>query len=75
VSINSITIQAPGFHQTNTCGSGVEAGKNCTITVTFSPLGQGFFYGHLYISDNGGGSPQSVSLAGFVCRKIGPCGL
>ena len=72
LSIIGITLQGSGvFHQTNTCGSGVAAGQSCTITVTFKPLTPRVLYsGAVYIYDNGGGSPQHVSLAGLGCRNI-----
>jgi hypothetical protein len=72
LSITGITLQGSGpFHLTNTCGSGVAAGQSCTITVTFKPLAPRLLYsGAVYVYDNGGGSPQHVSLAGLGCRNI-----
>jgi hypothetical protein len=43
----------------------VGAGQSCTITVDWSHS-EGV--GVLSVSDNGGGSPQSVSLSGVVQR-------
>jgi probable HAF family extracellular repeat protein len=54
------------FSQTNTCGRRVAAGRSCTIMVTFKPLG-GFletFTADVSISDNAGGSPQTLPLSG-----------
>jgi hypothetical protein len=52
------------FAQTNTCGSSVAAGTNCTIDVTFAPTATGNRTGALSIGDNAPGSPQIVSLSG-----------
>lgn len=52
------------FAETNTCGSGLAAGKSCAVNVTFSPTGEGTRNGTLKISDNAGNGQQSVSLTG-----------
>jgi CxxC motif-containing protein (DUF1111 family)/uncharacterized protein YjdB len=59
----SISI-AGDFSQTNTCGSSVAAGKNCTISVSFTPTTTGARTGTLTFSDNAVNSPQTVSLSG-----------
>jgi hypothetical protein len=65
LSITSIVITGSDtFSQTNTCGSGVGAGASCTITVTFNPKGGTTFTADVSISDNGGASPQQLSLSG-----------
>jgi hypothetical protein len=66
VTITSIAIAAiPGtgpFSQTNTCPMSLGAGQSCTITVrVHSPPTYGS--GHVLISDNGGASPQTISLS------------
>ncbi len=53
---------AADYSQTNTCGSSVGAGQNCTITVTFKPTKIGSRAAVLNINDNGGPSPQKVTL-------------
>ena len=64
--ISSIAITGSNaFTQTNTCGSTVGAGKSCTISVTFNSSSRGTFTGAVSISDNGGASPQQVSLTGL----------
>ncbi len=55
---------ASDFSQTNTCGSSVSPGASCSITVTFKPAATGTRRASLNVSDNGGASPQSVSLSG-----------
>lgn len=55
---------AGDFSKTTTCGSTLGAGANCTVSVTFKPTATGARTASLLFSDDGGGSPQSVSLSG-----------
>jgi hypothetical protein len=67
ISITSITITGSDpndFTQTNTCGSSIGGGDNCTITVTFSPTANGSRSASVSVADGGGGSPQTVALSG-----------
>ena len=67
LSITGIAIAGanPGsFKQTNTCGSSVAAGANCTISVTFAPVVAAARSASLTITDNAAGSPHSVALSG-----------
>jgi hypothetical protein len=52
------------FYQSNNCGSSLNAGASCTISVIFAPRQTGSFTETVVITDNGGGSPQTVSLSG-----------
>jgi trimeric autotransporter adhesin len=52
------------FAQTNTCGSSVAVGANCTISITFTPGASGTRTASMTITDNATGSPQSISLTG-----------
>jgi hypothetical protein len=63
LAISSISA-GTGFGETNTCGSSVAAGANCTISVTFSPTTVGLLASTLQIKDGDPTSPQSVSLSG-----------
>jgi hypothetical protein len=63
LTITSVTSSGD-FKQTNTCGSSVLAGANCTITVTFTPTNINTRSGAITITDNATGSPQSVTLTG-----------
>ena len=63
LSITQIAISGP-FTQTNNCGSTVNAGRSCTLTVTFRPTTAGSIPGSLSITDNAPLSPQTVSLIG-----------
>lgn len=64
-ALNISNITASGdFSQTNECGSSLAVGANCTISVTFSPASSGGRTGAITITDDAGGSPQSVALVG-----------
>jgi len=63
LSVTSI-VASPPYGQTNSCGSFVNAGKKCTISVTFTPTVTGASSGSLTINDNASNSPQTVSLNG-----------
>jgi FG-GAP-like repeat/Abnormal spindle-like microcephaly-assoc'd, ASPM-SPD-2-Hydin len=65
LGITGISNSGKGFSQNNDCGATLEAGKSCTIRVTFTPPGPGDFIGAASVSDNGGGSPQQVPLSGY----------
>jgi len=67
VSITSISIigrNAGDFIQTNTCGGSLAESASCSITVVFKPLAKGNRAAAVSVNDDGGGSPQNVSLAG-----------
>ena len=66
LTINSITIAGEYFTETNTCPSTLASGASCIITVTFSPGMSSS--GTVSISDNGGASPQRVTLTGTVTK-------
>jgi hypothetical protein len=52
------------FDQTNTCGTSIAANGSCTISITFFGGAIGTLKAGVYISDDGGGSPQQVILTG-----------
>jgi hypothetical protein len=68
----TLTVSAIGFTgadpadfaQTNTCGSSLGAGAQCTVSVTFTPKAAGARTATLSITDTASTSPQSVSLTG-----------
>jgi phospholipase C len=53
------------YSQTNTCGTSVAPGANCTVTVKFQPSATGTRTANVQITDNGGGSPQLIPLTGI----------
>ncbi|MCL5006184.1 MAG: SBBP repeat-containing protein [Acidobacteria bacterium] len=58
-------IQAEGeYSESNTCGSVVNPGSGCTITITFSPTSTGTIVGSVMITDSATDSPQTIVLTG-----------
>jgi len=53
------------FAETNSCGSSVGSGANCTLSITFAPTANGNRYGSVTITDNAANSPQTISLSGI----------
>ena len=67
LSVTNIAVSganASDFAQTNSCGSSVAAGANCTISVTFKPTAAGTRIAAIAIADSATGSPQTVSVSG-----------
>ena len=67
LTINSVSVtgpQAGDFAQTNTCGSSLVSGANCTVTITFAPTAVGTRNGTLNISDSASSTAQTVALSG-----------
>jgi trimeric autotransporter adhesin len=67
LGITGITIGGANptdFTETDDCGSSIAPKGNCTITATFSPQASGPRSGTIQIADNGGGSPQIITLTG-----------
>jgi hypothetical protein len=65
VSFNIAHIAASGsFGQTNNCGASLAPGKNCAITVSFSPAATGPEPGAITISDSIKISPLAIPLTG-----------
>ncbi len=54
------------FNETNNCPGTLGAGQSCTISVTFQGVLNTPYAGTLNVTDNGGGSPQTVSLSGSI---------
>ena len=67
LSITNIGItgrNAGDFAETNNCGTLLGVGKACTINLTFTPHAKGSRSASLSITDNGGGSPHTVTMSG-----------
>jgi hypothetical protein len=67
LTISAITLRGAGatsFTQTNTCGTSLAAGSNCTLSVTFTPASVATFNASVSIADNAAGSPQTLTLTG-----------
>jgi Beta-propeller repeat/Abnormal spindle-like microcephaly-assoc'd, ASPM-SPD-2-Hydin len=63
LTISSVAVTGQ-FSQTNTCGTTVAPGANCTISVTFKPKNRGTLTGTVAVTDNAPGSPQTVAFTG-----------
>jgi len=67
ISIGTLTFSGTNgadFTQTNTCGTSLNGGASCTISVTFTPGAKGARSGTLSIADGDPTSPQKVTLSG-----------
>ncbi|HXJ91874.1 MAG TPA: choice-of-anchor D domain-containing protein [Terriglobia bacterium] len=67
-TLNVSSVSANGaFSETNTCGSPVLPGANCTVNVTFTPTAAGTANGVLTLTDDSGnlGATQTVALTGL----------
>jgi hypothetical protein len=68
LNISVLAITGDFFQKVTTgaCVSGgtVAPGKTCTIKVNFKPTQVGLRTGTVSITDNAGGSPQTVALSG-----------
>jgi hypothetical protein len=62
LAVTSIAASGP-FAETNTCGSSVAAGANCSISVTFSPTQAGQLSGSVTVTDNAGGASSATQTA------------
>ncbi len=62
--IGILGTNAGDFSKTTTCGTTLGTGLNCTVSVTFKPTATGARTASVLFSDDGGASPQSVSLTG-----------
>jgi hypothetical protein len=61
ISISSIAVSG-GYSQTNTCGTSIAAGGNCTFTVSALLAATGTLDGAITVTDSGANSPQVLSL-------------
>jgi hypothetical protein len=65
--VTSITLSTTSphpFSQTNTCGTSVPVGSNCTISVVFNPTLTGPKTARLSVNAGGGAGTQTVALSG-----------
>jgi hypothetical protein len=63
--LNITSILASGdYSQTNNCGGSLNAGANCTISVTFAPSNTGSRAGYITVNDTDPAFLQKVSLSG-----------
>lgn len=70
ISLTSIVASASFAISSNTCGSSLAGGTNCSVGVSFSPTTSGQINGALTFTDNALNSPQTVSLTGNAVAPI-----
>ncbi len=63
-SIAPTGTNAGDFTQSNTCGSSLTQNASCVITVVFKPSTTKKETANISVTDNAGGSPQTVSVTG-----------
>jgi hypothetical protein len=64
LNISSVVATGP-FAETNTCGSTVNSGDSCTISVTFLPTTIGALTGAVTVTDNAASKTQALALTGI----------
>ena len=65
LTFTGIAVSGTGFSlATNGCTTSVAAGGSCQVTVKFAPGSVGSYSGLLTLTDDGGGSPQKITLKG-----------
>jgi hypothetical protein len=64
LAISSISINGPGFTQTNNCPASVPVGGSCVVTVYFQPTSLGAYSATLTVASNGDPASFNASLAG-----------
>jgi hypothetical protein len=70
LTIDSVTVGGAAFSESNDCGTSVEPGQSCRISVSWSPKTIPDTGGPVTISDNDSTSPQTVSLS--VLKRCNP---
>ena len=78
LSITGITITGANggdFSETNTCGTSLAAGANCTISVSFKPTAGGTRTGTISVTENASGAAGSTQSASLTGTGIAPAGL
>jgi hypothetical protein len=64
LTIYSIMSDGYDFTQTNTCPTTLNANRNCTITVAFTPIAAGPRWGQINVTDSDPASPQQIRTVG-----------
>jgi hypothetical protein len=65
LAVSNVTVNGDFAISANTCtGATLTNGKQCEVSVTFTPTAVGLQTGTLSFTDNSGTSPQTVALSG-----------
>ena len=67
MNIPSIVVTGD-FVQMNNCGTRLASLASCTISIIFTPLGQGARFGELILTSSATSSPDRIQLSGTGCR-------
>ena len=67
MNIPSIVVTGD-FVQMNNCGTSLASLASCTISIIFTPLGQGARFGELILTSSATSSPDRIQLSGTGCR-------
>jgi nitrogenase molybdenum-iron protein alpha/beta subunit len=62
--VSIIGYYPPDYSQTNTCGTQINPGATCTISITFDPVVKGIRSALAVINGPGGAVWQQVQLTG-----------
>jgi hypothetical protein len=71
----SIAIAASAnYSQINNCGTLLQIGTSCTVTVSFTPTASGSLPGSISVTDSATNSPQTVTLTGtgLITMTVSP---
>lgn len=63
--ITDVNISPAEFSAVSLCGSSVSPGSTCSLKISFAPATSGIRNGVLKVTDDGNGSPQTVTLTGI----------
>ncbi len=63
LSISSIKVSG-SFKESNTCGSSIPAGADCSISVLFEPPAVGSYTGLVTLVDSASSKPQVIEMVG-----------
>ncbi len=66
----SAVLTGGDFSQTNTCGTSLAAGANCSVSLTFTPTVTGLRNGVMAIMTDASESPQVVLLSGAATGPV-----
>jgi hypothetical protein len=73
LTISSITVTGANsgdYSASNTCGTSLPAGGQCTISATFAPTSPGIRKASISVVDSAPGSPQVLNLTGSTSSVI-----
>lgn len=72
LQISSIVVSGDFVVSNTSCGSQLDAGSSCAVSVTFTPTVKGTRTGTLSFRDNAPASPQSIPLTGTGASATAP---